>query len=125
MPIEDIHVTIALPAPGADSTERTLYDSSVACPGVFKSFGLNRVVFSHANTQPETLNVYFSKDGGATWSLNYTVSIAANTGITGSPYDDVIIGFDDVKVTLTNGGSAQTVWPPSLAFVRGQKASSA
>lgn len=125
MPIEDVQVKITAATPGNDSNEYTLFDSTVVFGGgLLPERGINRGQFAVNNTQAGSLKSYWSPDNGTTWNLNSTTSVAANAGITAGPYDFVISGFVDWKLTWVNGGVAQSPWQPTLTLSRGQKQAS-
>jgi len=124
MPIEDIRVGVTIAAPGADSNDYVIFDSTVALPGMFVSMGIDRVQVGWNNTQAATIKLKALRPGTtATWDQNSSTSIAANGGITAGPYDFETVGMGDVQIVITNGGAAQANWPPIVTLSRGQKAS--
>ena len=124
MPIEDIRVGITIAAPGADSNDYVLLDTTTGLPGMAVSMGIDRAVVAWNNTQAATLKVKQLRPGTtATFDTVFSASITANGGLTAGPYDFEVVGMGDFQIVVTNGGSAQANWPPSLVLVRGQKAS--
>ena len=128
MPIEDVRMIVSIAAPGADSNDYILFDSTTATPPWnLAVLGFDRVSVALNNSQAATLKLKFLRAGTtATWDTNQSVSLTANAGLTGSPYDFALpAGLGDVQLVWTNGGVAQANWPPVVLFYRGQKALSA
>ena len=106
--------------PGADSTERTLFDTPAAFGGTRGAValaGLERVQVFVPVSHVSTLKFYWSSDGGTTYveDTDYAQSIPATSSKT---YDFVLGPYAamDFKITHTNGGSAQTTWAPRITL---------
>lgn len=126
MPIEDIRVGVSIAAPGADSNDYVIFDSAASSPPIdLAREGIDRITVGWNNSQACTLKLTFLRAGTtATYDINSSTSLAANAGLTGSPYDFAIVGLGPVQIVVTNGGVAQANWPPVVTMIRGQKASS-
>jgi hypothetical protein len=128
MPIEDIQVGVSGGVPAADSNEYVLFDSTKHFSAMkLTTNGINRAQFVVDNPAAGSLKSYFSPDGGTTWNLNSTTTVAARgggatSGILASPFDFAISGAIDWKLAWLNSGTAQTGWQPTLTLSRGQKA---
>lgn len=125
MPIEDVRFGITLAAPGADSNDYVLLDTTTATPPInLTAMGIDRLQLAWNNAQAATLVLKMLRPGTtATWDTVVSTSVSAGAGLTASPYDWEVVGLGDVQLVVTNGGSAQTRWPPVLTGTRGQKAS--
>lgn len=131
MPIEDIQVGVSGGVPGADSNEYVLFDSTehLSGAGPLPNLGIDRAQFTVDNPAAGSLKSYFSPNGGVTWNLNSTTSVAARgggatSGILASPFDFALSGAVSWKLAWLNSGTAQTGWQPTLTLSRGQKAMS-
>lgn len=98
--------------PGTDSTERVLFDSTLDLPGgSLSAYDVNRYQLNIDNDQACTIKGYFSKDKGVTWVQFYSSArVAYSTTADPQPYDFAVDCYKDVKVTATNGGTAQGTW---------------
>lgn len=123
---EDVKVGVSIAAPGADSADYVIFDSTTCFgAGQMATKNIDRVGVGWNNSQACHLKLKFLRAGTtATWDLNQDLTLAANAGLTGSTYDFIVFGLGDVQVVVTNGGSAQAIWPPVVTLARGQKASS-
>jgi hypothetical protein len=127
--METIDVAVSGGTPGADSSDYTLFDSTV-CFGApaysgsksttLKAHGITRIEFTVKNSQAGTLTAYFSKNSGTTWTAYdvQTVAAAAANTVNG-PYDYLSDPYPDIKLVWTNGGVAQATWIPVLSLIRG------
>lgn len=102
--------------PGADTTERTIFDSQVEPKwdkAEFEKRGIRRlfVRMSWDAGETQTLKAYYCHDRAV--SAAYVAEPFAQQDITPTATDDVTFDLDveglaDVKITLTNGGGAKT-----------------
>lgn len=110
--MQDTRAVYSGSVPAADSNDYTLFDSQVACGnGMVPMLGWRRVIFTNTPAAAGTLKIYRAVKGG-TYELAQTEAFTA-------AYKRVshdIVGYDDVKLVWTNGGSAQTGWTPSITF---------
>jgi hypothetical protein len=99
--------------PGNDTLERTLYDSSAQGQGGgTRPLQFGRYLLSLQTSHAGTLKVYGSNTGGRNndWQLFRTVALAGS-GASGTHEIAVPFGAHlDIKVTWTNGGTAQALW---------------
>ena len=109
-----VQLTYTGTAPGADTNEYTLFDSTTAFPAAkFCALeGLGRFVLSLVNSQAGTLNLYryTSSRLAAARTKVYTTAVAAAAANSNNPFDLRVGEYSDFAVTWTNGGSAQTTW---------------
>lgn len=131
--IEDIRFGVSIAAPGADSNDYVIFDSTVAFGfGQMATKGIDRLGIGWNNSQAATLKLKFLRAGtggttgvAAIYDTNQTIGpLVANAGLTGSTYDFVAFGLGEVQLVVTNGGVAQANWPPVVTGARGQKAPS-
>lgn len=121
---EIINVGVSGGTPGADSSDYTLFDSTVAFTGGLPAHSINRLTFSVNNSQTGTRKAYFSTDGGTNWNLyDSTAVTAASAGAMSGPFDYLVDTYKDFKLVWTNGGSAQATWRPTINLIRGDRAS--
>lgn len=75
---------------------------------------MKRITFAVEHDQDFTITASRSTNGGTNWDIfdTRTAAVAANT--IGGPFDYLIDTYEDVKLTITNGGVDQTVWRPEL-----------
>lgn len=111
--------TIAVPAAaqalptGTDTVE--IFNSVTAFGArQLRHLPIKRLSFGVEHDQDFTLTAAVSSDGGTNWDTFdvQNVTVVANT-IAG-PFDYLIDTYDDVKLTVTNGGVDQTTWRPFL-----------
>lgn len=99
------------PAPGAVSTENTLFDSTLLSNGVISGIDGCRYRLSHKHNAAGTLKAYASNDNGANWTQIYERYAQAPAATKRAHEYSIPIGMHlDVKVTWVNGGSAQSTW---------------
>lgn len=98
--------------PGADSTEYTLYQSNTNQQRYVRgySFEWYHLVLNHSHAG--TLKAYLSNDQGATWTQfdQRTCNPGASAVTSPTVFWANVSAVKDLKVTWTNGGSAQTTW---------------
>lgn len=98
--------------PGADSSEYTLYDSATGQKRLVRGFDFEwyHLVLSHSHVG--TLKAYYSNNNGVDWTqFDQRTCNPGASGVT-SPavFWASVSSLRDLKVTWTNGGSAQTTW---------------
>lgn len=75
---------------------------------------MKRLTFAVEHDQTFTLTAARSIDGGTNWDTFDTRSVVVVANTIGGPFDYLVDTYDDVKLTMTNGGVDQTVWRPEL-----------
>ena len=132
---ESLKVKVVSATPGTDSNVYVIFDSTVTF-GVgidgdprnqtLNAHDISRVIFALENSHLGTIKSYESSNKGANWDqFGGDIAVAGAspaTDITG-PYDFLVDTYDDVRITWTNGGTAQDPWRPSIKLVRGDRAS--
>lgn len=123
-------------APVAGATV-TLADSTVNFGGLgLRALGITHLRLDFAGLdQPSAsggLIGYKSPDKGTNWyksayvtsdsSTTLPATVAAQTSSDGSAYIIDLAGAPDAKFTWTASGTAPTVWPPTITWVRGKVA---
>lgn len=95
--------------PGADANTYVLFSTVAAgfTPDAVQYGGIHVYHYAIDHDQPGTLNLYWSEDGGTTWSLKTTTgSMPAGVNEDYLPVE----GYRDFKVEWVNGGTAQGTW---------------
>lgn len=109
--------TITLPTTVPTGANTITLFSSVTAFGAkqIRHLPIRRVSFYAEHDQNFTLLAEVSSDGGTNWDVyeSRTVNAPAANNISG-PFDYLIDGFEDFRLRLTNGGSDQTTWRPTL-----------
>lgn len=125
---QSVIIRVAPTAPGADTNVYVLF-ATVAVTGTGYSFpdpgwgkgalpghGLKRVIVDIKHSQVFTLNWYKSNDRGTTWhQLGTEAAIAVPANAT-TIRDYLIEEYDDFKLELVNGGSAQATFAVNVAL---------
>lgn len=105
-----------LTAPGI-SESKVLFDSTVAFPGkrMAQGAGLKRIKIDVTHDQDASIRLDKSDDRGATW---VTAQPAVTAAAASQPANEAldVSGYDDFRVVWVNGGTAQTVWEPSVSL---------
>jgi hypothetical protein len=116
-------IEFGAPAVPAINGVAVLFDSTV----FFNKMGLSMMRVGRVQLafpgldQAGTLTGYTSKDKGATWNqfafgggTTLPATVAADTTTDHSSYDIFVATEKDVKFTFTAGGTAPTVWNPTI-----------
>jgi len=100
--------------PGADSNNYTLFDSTSFSPGSWRQAAFKRMILDLPCDQNGTLVEEKSNDDGATWIAVSSEAITA-AAATSTYREYAVEPYDDWRLYWTNGGSAQTLWGPSVS----------
>jgi hypothetical protein len=97
-------------APGANTTEYTLFDSTLLSKGVIAGIDGCRYRLSIKHNTVGTLKAYASNDR-STWVQFFERYVPAPAATKRTHEFSIPVGMHkDVKVTWVNGGSAQSTW---------------
>jgi hypothetical protein len=117
-------IKIAAPDVPAGNGTVTLFDSTVHLKGGLAQNGIGRIQLSFPGLDQASATAgligYSSPNKGATWypfkfgDTNMPRTVAADTGADHDAYDFFVGTEDDVKFTLTVGGTAPVVWYPLI-----------
>lgn len=82
--------------------------------GVFRTLGIQRLVFAAEHSHLATLKWYMSADHGSNWNqIGGDIAVAAPAaGDIGGPWDFDVPPSVDVRLVWTNGGTTQSPWIP-------------
>lgn len=116
MAIQAVRVSGGTPA--ADTNEYTLFDSQTAF-GTYAlpQMGWKRAILTLNNSHSGTIKAYCLSLGDSAYKQYDTVAWGAPATGEINQYDTDIAGFAAVKLTWTNGGSAQTTWAPGITLI--------
>lgn len=111
--------TIALPAaaqalPTGTATIEIFNSVTTFGPKQLRHIPMKRIAFAVEHDQDFTIVAQRSIDGGTNWDTfdSRSATVVANT--IGGPFDYLIDTYEDVKLSIVNGGVDQTVWRPEL-----------
>lgn len=75
---------------------------------------IKRISFAAEHDQTFTARISRSTDGGTTWDVVNSQSVAVVANTIGGPLDYLVDTYDDVKIEVVNGGVDQVTWRPEL-----------
>lgn len=107
--------------PGADTSDYTLLDTTTAFPSKhgLARHGIRYISVLLNNAAACTLLVKFSNNRGTSWRTSSSTSVSAVTATAQNEFLIFVGGYPDLKIYITNGGSAQTGFDPVITGLQG------